>query len=102
MSFEDYATYMARQADDMPLYLFDKDFAARCPALAADYTVPAIFEEDLFSMLGAARPDHRWLIVGAQRSGSSFHIDPNATSAWNATIAGRKKWCARPETLDTL
>ena len=24
-------------------------------------------------MLGSSRPDYRWLIVGAQRSGSTFH-----------------------------
>ena len=38
---------------------------------------PHFGEEDLFSVLGAARPDYRWLIVGPARSGSSFHKDPN-------------------------
>jgi hypothetical protein len=33
----------------------------------------------------------RWLIVGPRRSGSSFHIDPNATSAWNAVVSC---WCS--------
>jgi hypothetical protein len=37
------------------------------------------------------RPDYKWLIVGPPRSGSSFHVDPNANFAWNATIQGRKK-----------
>ncbi len=28
--------------------------------------------------------------------GSSFHKDPNATSAWNGLISGRKKWIMFP------
>jgi hypothetical protein len=39
----------------------------------------------------AARPDHTWLIAGPQRSGSVFHLDPNATHAWNACIVGWKR-----------
>ncbi|KAF8933167.1 hypothetical protein BGZ52_008441 [Haplosporangium bisporale] len=42
------------------------------------------------------RPDYRWLIVGPARSGSTFHKDPNATSAWNAVITGSKKWIMFP------
>ena len=42
------------------------------------------------------RPDHRWLILGVARSGSSFHIDPNGTSAWNAVLSGKKKWILFP------
>lgn len=88
------------------------------------YSVPSFFRDDLFSLLTQVdnyktdtdhenkdiqqqqqqqqkqqkqqRPDFRWLIVGARRSGSSFHKDPNATSAWNAAISGRKKWIFFP------
>ncbi|WIA16758.1 hypothetical protein OEZ85_013410 [Tetradesmus obliquus] len=83
--------------DEMPLYLFDKAFAAASPQLAGDYRVPAVFSEDLFEVLGEeGRPDYRWLIVGPARSGSSFHVDPNATCAWNACVSGRKKWIMFP------
>jgi hypothetical protein len=34
--------------------------------------------------------------VGPARSGSSFHIDPNATSAWNGVVCGAKKWIMYP------
>lgn len=34
--------------------------------------------------------------MGPARSGSSFHVDPNATSAWNAVISGSKKWILYP------
>jgi hypothetical protein len=54
------------------------------------------FQEDYFEAMGSRRPDHRWIIIGPERSGSSFHKDPNGTSAWNATITGSKKWIMFP------
>ena len=58
--------------------------------------LPDQFPEDLFSVLGESRPDYRWLIMGPERSGSSFNKDPNATSAWNAVVKGSKKWVLFP------
>lgn len=37
--------------------------------------------------------------MGPSKSGSSFHKDPNATSAWNATIFGSKKWILIPPNI---
>lgn len=96
MSFSTYLDYMSRHDDDMPLYLFDKTFLDTAPQLADDYAVPPYFQEDLFGVLGQNRPDYRWLIMGPNRSGSSFHIDPNATCAWNAVISGSKRWVLYP------
>ena len=45
-----------------------------------------------------APPPPRWLILGPARSGSSFHVDPNNTSAWNAVVTGAKKWILYPPT----
>jgi len=54
--------------------------------------VPPQFSEDLFSALGpGVRPHFRWLVMGPQRSGAGWHVDPNLTSAWNALLAGRKR-----------
>ena len=91
--------YCASTADEQPLYLFDKAFAAKAPPLAAEYEVPPFFapERDLFDAMPAgARPDHRWLIIGGTRSGSLWHVDPNATSAWNGLVSGSKRWMLSP------
>lgn len=40
-------------------YLFDCKFVGKAPGLAPDFAVPAVFEEDLFGVLGDARPDYR-------------------------------------------
>ena len=66
--------------------------------MAREYEVPRYFQEDLFSVLGEDdRPDYRWLIYGPAKSGSTFHKDPNATSAWNAwCLARRSGSCIRP------
>lgn len=82
--------------DDQSFVLFDPRFADKAPQLAADFSVPPYFRDDLFDALGDARPDHRWLIIGPERSGSVFHKDPNCTSAWNAVVMGRKKWLLFP------
>lgn len=88
-----YVDYMNSSHDESPLYLFDRSFAEKMalkisagPADDADYWPPTCFGQDIFSVLGDQRPDHRWLIMGPERSGSTFHKDPNATSAWNAVI----------------
>ncbi|KAG9626492.1 putative F-box and JmjC domain protein, partial [Aureobasidium melanogenum] len=118
--FNVYVDYMKDNHDESPLYLFDRSFAEKMNIQVADssaahlydgaspdapgaeserkvaYWAPSFFGPDLFSVLGDQRPDHRWLIIGPSRSGSTFHKDPNATCAWNAVLTGRKYWIMFP------
>lgn len=98
-----YIEYMNNNHDESPLYLFDKDFVRKMDLLVdkghGAYWPPECFGEDLFDLLGEQRPDSRWLIIGPERSGSTFHKDPNATSAWNAVIRGSKYWIMFPGSI---
>jgi Cupin-like domain len=93
----------ARAAEDTPLYVFDKAVLLAPGVLAPDFEPPQQFaaQRDLFSLLErdghpGGRPDHCWLIMGPLRSGSAWHVDPNATSAWNAVVLGCKHWIMFP------
>ena len=101
-TFKTYYDYLKNTNDESPLYLFDKKFAEKMGLTigkdlpGAAYWKPECFGPDLFELLGAERPAHRWVIIGPARSGSTFHKDPNATSAWNAVIQGAKYWVMFP------
>ncbi|KAH8426734.1 putative F-box and JmjC domain protein [Aspergillus melleus] len=102
--FKTYVDYMHHNSDESPLYLFDRAFVSKMGIKAgpldqepeATYWPPPCFGEDFFSVLGNDRPDRQWLIIGPERSGSTFHKDPNATSAWNAVVRGSKYWIMFP------
>ncbi|CAG8957921.1 hypothetical protein HYFRA_00000263 [Hymenoscyphus fraxineus] len=99
-SLNTYARYMRNSADESPLYLFDRSFVEKMNLQvdkdSPSYKVPECFGEDLFAVLGDQRPDDKWLIIGPARSGSTYHKDPNATSAWNAVLRGSKYWIMFP------
>ncbi|KAM0252311.1 hypothetical protein ACHAQJ_007804 [Trichoderma viride] len=104
-TFSQYCDYMKRNRDESPLYLFDRKFAEKMGLKVghsedAAYWRPDCFGPDLFEVLGDERPAHRWLIIGPERSGSTFHKDPNGTSAWNAVIQGSKYWIMFPPTAE--
>jgi hypothetical protein len=80
--FHTYLDYMENNSDESPLYLFDRSFVEKMKLVvgkSGDYWIPDCFGEDLFAAMDEKRPDSRWLIVGPERSGSTFHKDPNAT-----------------------
>lgn len=73
---------MNDNGDESPLYLGDSAFAEKMDLKIGQhghYWAPDCFGEDLFSVLGDDRPDSRWVLIGPKGSGSTFHLDPNAT-----------------------
>ncbi|CAI9116257.1 OLC1v1017354C1 [Oldenlandia corymbosa var. corymbosa] len=97
MMFKDYVSYTQTQHDEDPLYVFDEKFGEVAPGLLKDYSVPHLFQEDFFDILNDDdRPPFRWLIIGPERSGASWHVDPALTSAWNTLLCGRKRWALYP------
>merc|ERR1719456_1347692 len=76
MTLREFFSYADQNVDDVPLFIFDKLFSTRAPALLDDYNVPLVFRDrDLFDLLGPSRPDFRWLLIGHSRSGSKWHKD---------------------------
>jgi len=96
MKFKYFADYMEKQQDDSPLYLFETniDNAADMATLKQDFSMPTdLFPHDWLSLLNhESRPPFRWWCIGPKRSGTTVHIDPLGTSAWNAVTSGVKRW----------
>ena len=63
------------------------------------YTRPHLFRTDFFRHCTRAYNKtyaRRWLLIASAGSGSCWHVDPYNTSAWNAVLAGSKRWALYP------
>ena len=86
--------------DEAPIFVFDTKTFAKRNILQNAYSDIPFFANDLFDLLpGENRPDNAWLLVGPPGASSKWHVDPNATNAWNAIIVGEKKWVLLPPHL---
>jgi len=96
-TLDKYFIYCAESHDEKPIYLFDNLYGDKYPDMLDDYVVPSYFRTDYFALLNKKdRPSYRWILMGPPRSGSTFHKDPNSTSAWNGLISGLKMWIMYP------
>lgn len=101
LSLATYGKYIVNpegQTDDSPLAIYDSEFGDDAPTnvLTSEYTVPACFSPDLFSLAKGKRPPYRWILIGPARSGTGLHIDPLYTNAWVTLLQGRKRWLLFP------
>ncbi|EGR31249.1 jumonji domain protein [Ichthyophthirius multifiliis] len=87
--------YLVHNTDDSPLYMFESaiEDIKEAKKMIEKYEVPKFFKEDIFQYIGEKkRPPYRWFLVGPERSGTTVHIDPLWTSAWNTSFQGYKRW----------
>lgn len=94
-SLSEYLKYFHANKDESPLYLFDCN-RELLTELKEYYTKPDYSSLDFFNVFKETRPDHLWIIAGPGNSGSTFHKDPNSTSAWNQLLCGLKLWIMLP------
>lgn len=98
--YHHYVNSPRHRQDDEPIFIFDSSFAdkgKKMRELLDEYTIPEWFDEDLFDCLSEEeRPNFRWLLVSTRGAGTSLHVDPVCTSAWNTMIQGKKRWILFP------
>ena len=52
---QDYLRYAEESRDELPLYVFDKRFADKCPELGREYEVPDVFSVRVFVLSSSFR-----------------------------------------------
>lgn len=65
---------------------------------AVGYVPSPLFtgQGDLLRRACFADLPRRWLLISGRDTGSSWHVDPLNTSAWNTLLVGRKRWALLP------
>ena len=96
--------YVGTTRDDAPLGIYESQFHRDPTGIISNwYSSPQthggepLFSSDLFALSRSwRRPPWRWVLIGAERSGTGMHVDPIYTSAWVALVAGLKRWVMFP------
>lgn len=103
IKLNDFLIYTRRFEDKFPLYIFDSSVphwkgAWRKQIIIRNFFAPPkFFKQDFMAWLGKVhRPPWKWLLIGPKNSGTSIHIDPLGTSAWNRLLYGEKLWLLFP------
>lgn len=94
-----YVEYVEEVAADFPFYVFERDLEGPRSELLNDFCTPAYFLDDLYDLTEYTRaffPMYKYVIIGVDRTGSSLHVDPSCTSAWNTLLCGLKRWVLFP------
>ena len=66
--------------------------------LLEDYSTPHPIPEDMYKLSGV-QTDYQWMIMSQANTGTSLHLDPEYTMAWNTVLSGRKWWVLMPPEL---
>ena len=103
VKLKDFLIYAKRFEDRFPLYIFDssvphwKDTQRKGNIINNLFKTPKYFKQDYMACLGKKhRPPWKWLLIGPKNSGTSVHVDPLGTSAWNRLLCGEKLWLLFP------
>jgi hypothetical protein len=94
-TLSDYIPYHDNCAtDESPLYIFDANFVEKTQSssdeagLGADFSVPHLFQDDLFNVLDDKRPNYRWLVgQGSSLPCPATSLPDLASSSDNRSLA---------------
>jgi len=92
LTISEYAEYMNTQIDDNPLYIVDDSMSSRIRT-DSGFTTPSFFPDNLYTKLPLEMtPAFHWFFLGAKRSGTMLHQEPDGTSGWLTLLHGKKLW----------
>ena len=100
-SWQTFAQTFMNSSTSQPAYVFDQLDHDHGRALAAEYTTPPQFRNDVYLQLKTPFPNpdfgpRRWFSLGNAGSGTLPRVDPVATDSWNTLLQGHKWWILYP------
>ena len=80
-------------------YLFDWSLPLHCPALAKEFIIPTLLQDNYLKQTSQAALYHQsWPSLFVARAGTNgdLHIDAFGSHFWMYMISGRKRWTFFP------